>query len=109
MRGAGDHGGEGVGSVFIADDDERSRGGVEGAEPIDSDRSASEYKCECQESGFCHVRQRRVNVLLWAKCQAGGSEQVSRLLQGVSAGSAQETAIGRTSKTVRNCCRSKEA
>lgn len=39
-------------------------------------------RCQCDAAGFCSVRDCRVNILLWKKCQSGHGRQVDTLLFG---------------------------
>lgn len=43
--------------------------------------------CQCSAPGYCEFRGRRVNKLLWDKCQAGHCDAVTRLLLGAEASS----------------------
>lgn len=42
----------------------------------------SEHSCQCEGPGYCDSRKCKVNILLWKKCQGGGYEAVSKLLEG---------------------------
>ena len=63
---------------IVSTDNDVSAVGVVTAKINSSERD----RCQCDAAGFCAVRSCKVNALLWGKCQAGYSEQVSRLLDG---------------------------